>query len=99
MSPLERPVPPTGEEIHIPGPSAQPLLLAVGITVALLGVTLGPLVWVPGVLLTLWVLVLWVRDARREYAELPLDHHSATQDTVPRPQDRPHASTARGGEA
>ena len=30
---------PAGEEIHLPGPSIQPLLLAIGITVALLGVT------------------------------------------------------------
>ena len=30
MSPLDRPVPPAGEEIHIPGPSIQPVLLAAG---------------------------------------------------------------------
>ena len=34
MSPLDRPVPPAGEDIHIPGPSIQPLLLTVGITAA-----------------------------------------------------------------
>ena len=34
MSPVDRPVPPAGEEIHLPGGSAQPLLLAIGITVA-----------------------------------------------------------------
>ena len=99
MSPLERPVPPVGEEIHIPGPSAQPLLLTIGITVALLGVTLGALVWVPGVILTVVVLVSWIRDARREYAELPLEHHAATHDTVGRPQDRPHPTSQTGGEA
>ena len=99
MSPLERQVPPTGEEIHIPGPSAQPLVLTIGITIALLGVTLGPLVWIPGVVITLATLVMWIRDARREYEELPLEHHSDTQDTVPREQDRPHASAAHGGEA
>ena len=99
MSPLDRPVPPAGEEIHIPGGSVQPLLLTIGITMALLGVTVSIILVVAGVILTVWVLILWVRDARREYAELPLDHHSATQDTVPRPQDRPHATTARGGEA
>ena len=37
MSPLDRPVPPAGEDIHIPGPSIQPLLLTVGITATLLG--------------------------------------------------------------
>ena len=99
MSPLERPVPPVGEEIHIPGPSAHPLLLTIGITVALLGVTLGALVWVPGVILTVVVLFAWIRDARREYAELPLEHHAATHDTVGRPQDRPHPTSQAGGEA
>jgi hypothetical protein len=92
MSPVDRPIPPAGEEIHIPGPSAQPLLLAIGITVALLGVTLGPLIWAPGVVFSLVVAVAWIRDARREYSALPLEHHVATHDTVPRPQDRPHAT-------
>ncbi len=35
MSQLEKPVPPAGEEIHLPGGSLQPLLLTVGITMAL----------------------------------------------------------------
>ena len=91
MSPLDRPVPPTGEEIHIPGPSAQPVLLTIGITVALLGVTLGPMIWIPGVILTLIVLVGWIRDARREYEHLPLEHHADVQDTTPDPSVRPHA--------
>ena len=41
MSPLDPEVPPAGEEIHLPGPSLQPLLLTVGITIALIGVTTG----------------------------------------------------------
>jgi hypothetical protein len=89
MSPLDRPVPPTGEEIHIPGPSAHPILLTIGITVALLGVTLGPIVWIPGVVLALVVLVAWIRDARAEYEHLPLEQHVAQQDTVPAPENRP----------
>ncbi len=89
MSPVDRPVPPAGEEIHIPGGSAHPILLAIGITIALLGVTLGPLIWIPGVVLSLVVVVAWVRDARREYDHLPLEHHVVTADTVPRAQDRP----------
>lgn len=90
MSPLDRPVPPAGEEIHIPGPSAQPLLLAIGLTVALIGVTTTALLWIPGAIFTLVVLFAWIRDARREYEALPLEHHAATHDTVPRPQDQPH---------
>jgi hypothetical protein len=89
MSPVDRPVPPAGEEIHLPGGSAQPVLLAIGITVALLGVTLGPLIWIPGVVFSVVIALAWVRDARREYSALPLEHHVPTADTVPRAQDRP----------
>ena len=84
MSPLDRPVPPTGEEVHIPGGSLHPLLLTVGITTALLGLTLH---WVPlvlGLALTLWVLVAWIREARAEYDHLPLDHHGPATTEAPR---------------
>lgn len=75
MSDLERDIPPAGEEIHLPGPSLQPILLAAGITVALIGVTISIVLVVAGGLLTLGTLVAWIRDARREYEELPLEHH------------------------
>lgn len=76
MSPLDRPVPPAGEEIHIPGGSIQPLLLTVGITATLIGVTTHWFLLVAGGALTLWVLVAWIREARAEYDHLPLDHHA-----------------------
>ena len=38
MSPLDPDVPPVGEEVHLPGPSLLPLLLAFGITVMIVGV-------------------------------------------------------------
>ena len=81
MSPLDRPVPPTGEEIHIPGPSAQPILLTIGVTVTLLGITSGLMILIPGILLTLLVIVAWIRDSRHEYEHLPLEHHVETQET------------------
>ena len=75
MSPLDPEVPPAGEEIHLPGPSIQPLLLAAGITVGLVGVTtFFPLV-IAGVILSVLVIVSWVRQTRRAIDELPLDHH------------------------
>ena len=74
MSDLERDVPPIGEEIHLPGPSLHPLLLTVGITLALVGVTLSIVLVVVGGLLTLFTLVAWIREARREYEDLPLEH-------------------------
>jgi hypothetical protein len=83
MSPLDRPVPPPGEEIHIPGPSAQPLLLAIGITVALVGLTTHVILLVAGLVLTVGVSAVWIRDAVREYRQLPLEHHVPTQASAP----------------
>jgi hypothetical protein len=71
-------IPPAGEEIHLPGGSIQPLLLTIGITMALLGVTLGLPLLIAGLVLTVWVIVRWVADTRRDIAELPL-HHDGEQ--------------------
>lgn len=65
--------PPAGEEIHLPGGSLHPVLLAVGITVALVGVTLGRVLLFSGLILTVWVIVRWIADTRHEMAELPED--------------------------
>jgi hypothetical protein len=67
-------IPPVGEEIHLPGGSIQPLLLTIGITVALLGVTLGLPLVIAGLVLTVWVLIRWIADTRRDISELPLHH-------------------------
>ena len=67
-------IPPVGEEIHLPGGSIQPLLLTIGITMGLLGVTLGLPLLIGGLVLTVWVIVRWVADTRRDIAELPLHH-------------------------
>ena len=74
MSPLDREVPPVGEEIHLPGPTLQPLLLTVGITVALVGLTFSPILLIAGSVLTVAVLVRWLRDVGRDIDELPLEH-------------------------
>jgi len=74
VSPLDPPVPPAGEEIHLPGASLQPLLLAVGITLSLLGVTMGNVVMISGLVLTVWVIIRWIADTRRDINALPADH-------------------------
>ena len=74
MSPLDPDVPPPGEEIHLPGGSIQPLLLTVGITVALVGVTTNIFLVIAGAILAVVVVIAWIRDSRREIAELPLEH-------------------------
>lgn len=73
MSALEPDPPPPGEHIHLPGPSLQPILLAFGITLTLVGVTLGRFLLVSGLVLTVWVIIRWIMDTRREMAALPED--------------------------
>ena len=75
MSSLDPELPPVGEEIHLPGPSILPLLTAVGITLALIGITTFIEFTVVGVILTVWCIWRWVSDTRREIDELPLDEH------------------------
>ena len=74
MSPLDPEVPPAGEEIHLPGGSIQPVLLTVGITVALVGVTTSVFLVIAGAILSVGVIVAWIRDTRRDIDELPLEH-------------------------
>jgi hypothetical protein len=77
MTSLDPEVPPTGEEIHLPGPTILPVLTAVGITLALVGITTFIEFTIAGCILTIWCIVQWVKDTRREVDELPLDHADA----------------------
>jgi hypothetical protein len=76
MSTIDPEVPPAGEEIHLPGPSVKPLLLAVSITATLVGVTTTWLLTIAGGILSVAIIVAWIADTRRDIAELPLDHGS-----------------------
>jgi hypothetical protein len=78
--PTDPKLPPVGEEIHLPGGSIQPLLLTIGLTLALVGVTLSIVLVIAGGALSLWVLYSWISDTRRDIAELPVhaegeNHH------------------------
>jgi len=75
VSPLDPEIPPTGEEVHLPGPTILPLLTAAGITLAVIGITLSKILLIGGVVLTVVCVVRWIMDTRREIDELPLDHH------------------------
>jgi hypothetical protein len=75
MSPADPEIPPVGEEIHLPGGSIQPLLLTIGITMALVGVTTSIVLVIAGSVLTLWTMARWIADARRDIAELPVHDH------------------------
>jgi hypothetical protein len=70
-------LPPVGEEIHLPGGSIQPLLLTIGLTMALVGVTTNVVLVIAGGILSLGTIVRWIADTRRDIDELPIhdDHH------------------------
>ena len=68
------PVPPAGEPIHLPDPSYLPVLVALGITLAVVGVVINVVMLVVGILITLVALLRWIRQTRAEMAELPLEH-------------------------
>jgi hypothetical protein len=75
MTPLEPEIPPSGEEIHLPGPSIQPVLLAFGIALSIVGITTFFVLVVAGVLISVGTIAVWIRDTRRDIDELPLEHH------------------------
>lgn len=65
---------PPAEAIHMPEPSYLPALLALGITITLVGILKGLVVVAIGLIIVVATLVKWVRSARDEMAELPLEH-------------------------
>jgi hypothetical protein len=67
--------PPAGEQIHMPAPSILPVLNAAGLATAIVGITISIVLVVAGLLLFLGTAGVWIRDARREMEELPLEHH------------------------
>ncbi len=67
-------VPPVGEQIHMPAPSIIPILNAVGISIAIIGITISWFLVGAGLLLFFVTAAVWIRDARREMDALPLDH-------------------------
>jgi len=66
--------PSAGEEIHIPRSSIQPLLVAIGVTFALIGVTISWVLTILGGILAIVVIVAWIAQTRRDIAELPVEH-------------------------
>jgi O-antigen ligase len=66
--------PPAGEHLHLPNPSILPLLNAVGLSIAIVGVPISLILVIPGLVLFAITAAIWIRGARREMDELPLDH-------------------------
>ena len=62
------------EEVHLPDPSYLPVVLALGVTIMLVGVVLTWIMAAIGVLIAMVAIVKWLGGARREMRELPLEH-------------------------
>ena len=77
MAATEIDAPPVGEDIHMPEPSLLPILNAVGLTLAIVGITLSLILTALGAILFLVTLVRWIRAATHEISELPAEHRAA----------------------
>ena len=76
MSELEhRPVPPAGEEIHMPEPSLIPLVNSAALAIAIVSITLSWYIVALAGIVFLITTVRWIADVRRDIDALPLEHH------------------------
>ena len=66
--------PPAGEHIHMPAPSLLPIVNAVGVSLAIVGVTLSLFVTFAGLAIFAVSTVIWIVKARHEMDELPASH-------------------------
>ena len=68
-------IPPAGEEVHMPAPSALPLINAAALAIAIVAITISWWVVAGAALVFLATAARWIRDVKRDVAELPLEHH------------------------
>lgn len=71
---LDTAPPPVGEEIHMPASSILPLINAAGLALAIVSLTLNWYLVAFGLIVFAVTTIRWIRDVRRDIAELPLDH-------------------------
>jgi hypothetical protein len=76
MTNPEQTPPPVGEEIHLPGASLLPIINAAGITLAVIGLTLGWILSAIGIVLFLVTTIKWIASTRRDIQALPPEHHT-----------------------
>ena len=76
MSELEEhtTVAPAGEEVHMPAPSALPLINAAALALTIVSLTLSWWLVGFGAIVFLVTTVRWIRDVRRDIDALPLEH-------------------------
>lgn len=68
-------LPPPSEAVHMPEPSYLPVAVAFGVALALVGVVLSWVLTGIGGAIFLVAATRWIRQAREEMADLPLEHH------------------------
>jgi hypothetical protein len=73
--PVDDRTPPTGEEIHLPGPTLIPFITAIAITLIVIGTTINWIFSVIGGVVLIVAVVRWVGDTRRDVEALPEEHH------------------------
>jgi hypothetical protein len=73
MSEIED-IPPAGEEVHMPAPSALPLINAAALAMAIVSLTISWYLVAFGGVIFLITAIRWIRDVRRDISDLPLDH-------------------------
>ena len=69
------PAPPAGEQLHLPGPSIKPFITAIAITLVVIGTTINIIISIFGLIVLVIVVWQWIKDTRRDIAELPEEHH------------------------
>lgn len=72
--PEQAQLPEPSETIHLPDPSYVPVIVAAGVTIAIVGVVVHWFLALSGSLVVLVAIIRWVADTRRDIAELPLEH-------------------------
>jgi hypothetical protein len=73
---LDNGAPPVGEEVHMPASSILPLVNAAALSLTIVSLTLNHVLTVVAGIIFLITVVVWIRDTRRDIADLPLDHSS-----------------------
>jgi hypothetical protein len=71
----ETDAPPAGEEIHIPGSTLLPFVCAIGITLMVIGTTVGWIFSIVGLVILVVAVIRWIGDTRRDIDALPEEHH------------------------
>jgi hypothetical protein len=76
MSELEEhgSVAPAGEEVHMPAPSALPLINAAALALTIVSLTISWWLVAFGGIIFLATAIRWIRDVRRDIDALPLEH-------------------------